>query len=424
MVETFLNILLEMWNVLGQMAVYLLFGFLVAGVLSVLVSPQTVERHLGGKGLLPILKATLFGIPLPLCSCGVIPVATSLRKHGASRGATTSFLLSTPETGVDSIMVTYSLLGTVIAIYRPVVAFIAGMLGGTLVEFFSRNKPDDFSTTANGSCQDACCSLAGKPKHGKLYRIFEHGFFTLPGDIGIHLLVGLLVAGLISALIPPHFFSHSFLGGGIGAMLAMMLLGIPTYVCASASVPMAMALIAKGVSPGAALVFLITGPASNAASIAAIWKIMGPRTAIIYLITLGVTAVVAGMTLDLILVPGDLPAMTPAHVHSMASGLLETTSAVVLLVLLIAPLIYNAWTGRREFRLDRAGKAIILKIAGMTCADCAQSVRDSLSNCTGVIEAKVNLHNGEAFVRGENMDTPDLLRRVRELGFKVEIQQP
>jgi hypothetical protein len=414
------NILREMWAVLGEMSIYLLFGFLVAGILSVLISPQTVERHLGGKGIWPVIKATLFGVPLPLCSCGVIPVATSIRKHGATRGATTSFLMSTPQTGVDSILVTYSLLGGIFAIFRPVVAVITGIIGGALVDFFDHRRPD--KTSELPKCDGDCCSLE-RPKRGKLYRAVHHGFVVLPEDIGLNLLVGLLVAGLIAVFVPPDFFAGTFLAGGIGAMVVMMLIGIPTYVCASASVPMAMALLAKGVSPGAALVFLITGPASNAATIATIWKIMGRRTTVLYLLTTAVTAIGAGFALDAIFTFAHVSITQQIAGQEMLPEMFKSLSSIVLLGVLIGPKTWQWWQARRHIALDREAKAVILNIAGIHCCECAESVENAILSCNGVSQAKVHLQTGKAVVYGDNIDLDCLHRTIRELGLTVSVDE-
>ena len=266
----------KFWTVLCQMAPYLLFGFLVSGVLSVLISPKLVEDHLGRGGIMPVLKAALFGIPLPLCSCGVIPVAAALRKHGAGKGATTAFLLSTPQTGVDSIFVTFSLLGPVFAVFRPLVALVSGVLGGAVV---SISGEEDMHENEALKCTGECCS-AGSPKRSILSRIMQFGFITMPADIGKSLLLGIAIAAVLAAVIPENYFA-AYLGRGPLAILVLMLLGIPVYVCATASVPVAAALIVAGVSPGAALAFLMTGPATNAAAITTVWRIMGKRTAII-----------------------------------------------------------------------------------------------------------------------------------------------
>ncbi len=309
------------------MSPYLLFGFFVAGLMAMFVSRRMVERHLGGSGVMPVFKASLFGVPLPLCSCGVIPVAMSLSKQGASKGATIAFLLSTPQTGVDSILVTYSLLGPVFAIFRPVAALVTGLVGGILVNLFG-NRPEAAGRRLEGKDPqpDPVVPL-GKRIVGGL----KHGFVTLPRNIGKPLLIGLAVAGVISALVPDDFFADR-LGKGLPAMLVMMLIGIPIYVCASASVPVAAALILKGLSPGAALVFLMTGPATNAAGLATIWNTLGRRTAIVYLATVAVCSLLGGLLLDAIVQSVDIHAGT--HVHNMGPGLIQQASAVVLLAIL------------------------------------------------------------------------------------------
>jgi len=270
---------------------------------------------------------TLFGVPLPLCSCGVIPVAMSLSKQGASKGATVAFLLSTPQTGVDSILVTYSLLGPVFAIFRPIAALVTGFVGGVLVNVFGA-RPEAAGRRLEGKDPqpDPVVPL-GKRIVGGL----KHGFVTLPRNIGRPLLIGLAVAGVISALVPDDFFADR-LGKGLPAMLVMMLIGIPIYVCASASVPVAAALILKGLSPGAALVFLMTGPATNAAGLATIWNTLGRRTAILYLATVAVCSLLGGLLLDAVVQGVDIHAGT--HGHNMGPGWVQHASAVILLAIL------------------------------------------------------------------------------------------
>ncbi len=345
---------MDFWTTVAEMSPYLLFGFFVAGLLSLLVSRRMVERHLGGRGVWPLLKATLFGIPLPLCSCGVIPVSMSLHKHGASKGATVSFLLSTPQTGVDSILVTYSLLGPLFAVFRPLVALVTGMVGGLLVNLFGQGSDDRGQKTENGgrktqdggrqnppsatsdSREQAAELVDGDPdailSWGQRFRdAMKYSFVTLPRDIGKPLLIGLAVAAAISALVPDDFFAER-LGRGLPAMLLMMAVGIPIYVCASASVPVAAALITVGLSPGAALVFLMTGPATNAAGLATIWNTLGRRVAILYLLTVAGCALAAGITLDLIVGRIDIAAMS--HAHEMIPPLVQNLSAILLLALL------------------------------------------------------------------------------------------
>jgi uncharacterized protein len=326
------SIVTDFWVTVTEMSPYLLFGFLVAGILSMLISQRLVERHLGGRGIWPVLKASLFGVPLPLCSCGVIPVSMSLHKHGASKGSTIAFLISTPQTGADNIFVTLSLLGPVFAIFTPVATFVTGVIGGLLVNLFSPSSQDGHPVPPK--CTDECC---GGAENRKIARGLKFAFVTLPRDIGGAMLVGLVIAAFISVLVPDDFFAEK-LGTGIFAMLVMMALGIPMYVCATASVPIAAALILKGLTPGAALVFLMTGPATNAASFVTIWKILGRTTAITYLATIAGCALLGGILLDYIAVsvsPG-----TVAHYHGwMLPPLVKNISAVTLLAVLVFALL-------------------------------------------------------------------------------------
>lgn len=326
MLDVLRQIVVDFWAVFAEMSPYLLFGFFVAGLLSMLVSRRLVERHLGGGGVLPLFKAAIFGVPLPLCSCGVIPVSMSLHKNGASGGSTISFLLSTPQTGVDSILVTYSLLGPIYAIYRPVVALLTGVIGGILVNLFGKRAP--VPPEADAEAGD-CPTVPTWRK--KFLDGMKYAFVTLPRDIGKPLLIGLVIAAIISALVPDDFFTE-YLGHGLLAMLVMMAVGIPIYVCASASVPVAAALILKGLSPGAALVFLMTGPATNAAGLATIWNTLGRRTALLYLATVAGCALAAGTLLDLLVYGMEIDVVK--HTHRMIPPLVQNLAAFALLALL------------------------------------------------------------------------------------------
>lgn len=276
------------WSVTAQMAPWLLLGFLMAGLLSIYISPRWLERHLGGRGMGPVFKAALFGVPLPLCSCGVIPVAASLRRQGASPAATTAFLISTPQTGVDSIAVTGALLGPVMALFRPVAALVTGVLGGGLVAAGERQAKTAGSQPA-GPVETT--------EAGRLRQALRYGFESLPRDIGKPLLIGLLLAGLITAVVPAGTFA-GLLGEGLVPILIMMAFSIPLYVCDTGSVPLAAGFIHAGVSPGAALSFLIAGPTTNAAALATLLKILGRRNTVLYLATIAGSAVGGGLLLD------------------------------------------------------------------------------------------------------------------------------
>jgi uncharacterized membrane protein YraQ (UPF0718 family) len=236
--------------------------------------------------------------------------------------------LSTPQTGVDSIFATLSLLGPVFAIFRPVTAFVTGIIGGTLVNVFDREKED--LNRPKEDCSDECCSSSNKTS--RIFRGLKYGFVTLPRDIGKAMLIGLVIAACISVLVPKDLFAEKLLGTGIFAMVVMMFLGIPVYVCATASIPVAAVLILKGLTPGAALVFLITGPATNAAAFTTIWKALGGRAAIVYLFTVAISALGAGILLDMMF--PDLGPSVRTHLHQMEPSILGHISAVVLLAVL------------------------------------------------------------------------------------------
>jgi hypothetical protein len=341
------RIITESWLVLGQMAPYLLLGFLVAGVLSVCISPAWIERRLGHRGLGPVLTASLFGVPLPLCSCGVIPVSASLRRHGASRAATTAFVLSTPQTGVDSIAVTYALLGPVFAVFRPLVALATGVLGGALVQWLA---PTDEPGPSTGPALDerakACRSGGGccqeRPTRNAVLRALEYGLLTLPRDIGGALLLGVLVAGAMAALVPPDSL-EAYIGGGMLSILLLMAAGVPIYVCATASVPIAAGLIHVGASPGAALAFLIAGPATNAAALTTAWKVLGRRAAILYLLTVAGSAFGCAILLDWLIptLGAAIPQFgTPTDGHAQRAWLSNLGAIAMLAVLTLS---YAGW---------------------------------------------------------------------------------
>jgi len=434
-----LSIVTASWNMLVEMAPYLLLGFTVAGLLSVLISPRWVERHLGDRGLGQVFKASLFGVPLPLCSCGVIPVGASLRQHGAGKGATTAFLLSTPQTGVDSIAVTYALLGPFLAVVRPVAALLTGFLGGSLVYALDRNDDEqpveEIPTEACSSGSD-CCETEEAPGKKTLLDGLTYGLVTLPRDIGRALVVGILLSGVISALIEPRAL-EAYLGGGVWPMLAAMAVGIPLYVCATASTPIALSLIHAGLSPGAALVFLITGPATNGATLTTLWRVLGRRSVLIFLLTVAVGALATGFTVDALVASELVPssAMTPAavttttgHEHhgdeSGVGGWFGRGCAILLILLLVNalwPQPQPMGRGDLEMKTTSDVDTMELTVAGMRCNGCVESVTRALNECSGVEGATVDLAAGRASVRGVGFDRSLLADKIRALGFEVEV---
>lgn len=404
---------LGVWQVLLASAPFLLFGLLVAGLLHVLVPKRSLARWMGGEGLAASARAALIGIPLPICSCGIVPVAVALRRRGASRPATLAFLITTPESSADAIAVTWGLLGPVMAIVRPVVSFVTAMVAAAVAIVIPDRpaEPDAAGSAASLPPEVGC----GHPGHGHTHhdpahdleedegyvgwRVFAAslrrslaGFFdprrageaaaevdaTAPepdpaspvpppfsqivaavsrrafvdyvDDLVFWLLLGLLAAGAITAWMPPDRVA-GLNGGGIalGPMLALLAIGIPMYICASASTPIAAALVAKGVSPGAALVFLLAGPATNAASMALIGRHLGRSFLQIYLASIAATTLACGIALDLAVAAFGLK--ISGTVASEAQGVpafLQFLAALVLVILMVRRLAAGAWRSGRE----------------------------------------------------------------------------
>lgn len=310
-----------------MMAPWLLFGFFAAGVLSVFFSPDYIYKHMGKPGLKSIIKAALFGIPLPLCSCGIIPVTTALKKQGAGNGAAASFLISTPQTGIDSFFATYSMLGWVFTIVRPVTALVTAVFGGLLIERFGSSETA--AATAKTSNPTANPDAVRPYGWRSMITVFHYGFVKLPGKLSGALLAGLLLAALIQLLVPADFGAR-YLQSDWLAIPAMLLFGIPLYVCSTASIPIALSLIVKGISPGAALVFLVTGPATNITTITTMSKVLGGKTLVIYLLSVIAGAVAAGIILNFFDL--QLPLAEQMRTEGeMRLTLLQQACAVILL---------------------------------------------------------------------------------------------
>lgn len=301
-----LKALLEAWHLLLESSVYILFGLLISGLLRVFLSPHSVAKHLGRGRFRSVFKAALLGIPLPLCSCGVLPAAAGLRRQGANKGATAAFLISTPESGVDSIAITWGLLDPVMTVARPVAAFTTAAAAGITENLMdagaeASEMTPDYSCPVDGCCEGYDCPPEEHSRHHtfseKMVAGLKFALTDVWGDIASWFFVGLLLAGLITALVPEAVMGR-FLGGGVSSMLLMLAVGIPLYICATASTPIAAALILKGVSPGAALVFLLAGPATNVTSLTVLLGILGKRATAVYLAMIALFTVLFGLAVD------------------------------------------------------------------------------------------------------------------------------
>jgi len=323
-----------------------LLGILVAGILRVVLNPTTIFNHLGRGRFSSVIKAAFFGVPLPLCSCGVLPAAASLKKQGANKGATSAFLISTPESGVDSIAITYALLDPIMTVVRPIAAFVTAMAAGFLENIIEQPQKveehkKDLSCPIDNCCDGIDCDPREHRNHHSLMEKvtagIKFGIVDVWGDIVIWFFAGLVIAGVITALIPDELMTK-YLGGGIHSMLIMLVVGVPLYICATASTPVAAALILKGVSPGAALVFLLAGPATNVTSLSVLYGILGRKSAFRYLAVLSLFAVLFGLAVDQIYrFSGIVPQAVIGEASEVVPYFVKQLGAIFLLFLSVQP---------------------------------------------------------------------------------------
>jgi uncharacterized membrane protein YraQ (UPF0718 family) len=345
-----IELLENIWAVFLDTAFWLLIGLLAAGFIKSYISEETMRRWVGGRGIGAVSRAALFGAPLPLCSCGVLPAAIGLHRSGASKEATVSFLISTPETSVDSVAVTYALMGPVMAIYRPIAALVSAMVTGLMTALVNNEAVE--TRTAKAEEASACCHaepVEEKPsccaakevvvekQPNRFFQSLRYACSELLDDISGWMAIGIVIAGIMLTFIPPGWLAEW--GQGLAAMLIMLVVGIPMYICAVASTPVAAGLLLTGVSPGAVLVFLLVGPATNIASFALVRKELGMKVTLVYLLGISVVSVGMGVLLEVLL--GQMNWQIDARLgeaHTMLPDSLAIGSAVLLIFLAISPL--------------------------------------------------------------------------------------
>jgi len=404
-------------SMLNGMSPYLLLGFLIAGVLHAFVPSAIYSRYLAGTGLRSVATAAAFGIPLPLCSCGVLPTAVALRRSGASRAASTSFLIATPQTGVDSIAATYSMMGLPFAILRPVAALVTSLIGGLAVGHWERKGTLDDVLT------EASYEFSELPKGfwNKVVETFRYGFFDMMQSIGRWLLLGLIVATLITVLLPDDFFS-TYARWPFLNMFIIVLVAVPMYVCATGSIPIAAALMLKGMSPGCALVLLMAGPAANVASMFVVNKAFGRKATIVYLLSIIGGAMGFGVLVDCW--PGlreTFVAALPCHVmhHGMhGASWFSTVCSIFLLGMIVVALCTKYWKSH-QINHNKTTAMKEFKVKGMMCPHCKANVEKGLAALPGVEKVTVDLAKGTALVEGS---VPDqlVIDCIEDLGYQYE----
>ncbi len=474
--DSVITFIKEFITLFSEMAPFLLLGFLLAGILHVWVPNHVYVPKISKPTFKSVLWAALFGVPLPICSCGVIPTSIALRREGASKGASVSFLISTPATGVDSILATYSLLGLPFAILRPIAAFVTAMFGGVLTNIVSRGEADGVAVVAHkeshdhehehcecgaSACSAECADLSENSKKSfvrKIGETIEYGLVNMVGDVSKWLMIGLLLGALISAFVPNELFL-ALREYPILCMVCVLLLAMPMYTCATGSIPLALALVAKGITPGAALVLLMAGPATSIASMLVVGKAFGKRTLAAYLFSIAFGAMFFGFIVDTFFMDTFLTAMLPhgsaeCHGHG-ALGVFDYVCAGLLAAFMIyAKFAHKGCDGHcgcgccdehdhcdcdhdhdeehehchcchehdeehdhdhHEYRSEPASKTY--RVNGMSCSHCKSCVEKAAFALEGVVFAVANVAKKELVIEG-SVDESALKTAIEEAGFE------
>ena len=469
----------EFITLFSEMAPFLLLGFLLAGILHVWVPNHLYVPKISKSNFASVLWAALFGVPLPICSCGVIPTSIALRKEGASKGASVSFLISTPATGVDSILATYSLLGLPFAILRPIAAFVTALFGGVFTNIATRGEEENVRTKAetvdfddcdtdhhcgcghpessSGQVRDHCgcgdehhghCGCGLRDVHQmtfgqKVAETFRYGLVNMVGDVSKWLCIGLVLGALISAFVPNELFL-TLRDYPLLCMLAVLVLAMPMYTCATGSIPLALALVAKGITPGAALVLLMAGPATSIASMLVVGKAFGKRTLVAYLLSIAVGAIGFGLIVDTFFMDTFLSAMLPhgsaeCHGHG-ALGVFDYICAGLLAVIMIYAKLVNRGghcgcgdhCGHEscgcghchpETSSGQAQEPVVktYRVNGMSCSHCKACVEKAVRELDDVLFAEADVSRKELLVKWHDEDDIDetaLKKAVEDAGFE------
>ena len=421
--------------IVNEMSPFLLLGFLIAGVLHVFVPKSFYRKYLSKDNKFSVLWAALLGIPLPLCSCGVIPTAIGLKNEKASDGAVASFLIATPQTGIDSILATFSLMGLGFAVLRPVAALVTGICGGILINRYAARKTADITCAAETNVNTA----NDKPDIMKrIKNVLHYAFVEMFQSIGLRLLVGLLLAALINVAVPDDFFLK-FGSQPLLQMLVILIIAIPMYICSTGSIPIAAALIIKGLSPGAALVMLMAGPAVNLASILVVKKSLCGKFTLIYLSTIIIGSILFGFLTNALPLFNNTESLVNVHstvasccapaenccnaVQSCCNtetaadthaSLFNIICSVILVILIINAIVMNLFSKFKKPQISEG--SAVYTVEGMNCSHCKAAVEKAAMNTHGVQTATADVAAKSLTVTG-NPDEKQLKNNIEQAGF-------
>ena len=417
-----LKYFIELRHVLFELSPWLIFGMFVAGLLHVLLPPGFIHRSLGKKGFFSVVKASALGVPLPLCSCGVIPAAMGLKKDGASNGAALGFLISTPQTGIDSIMVSASFLGLPFALFKVVSALVTGLIGGIITNFVERSEPDVASPPITVSENDKISTTFNK----KFIELFRFGYGRVLRDIYGWIIIGILIAALIGTIVPDNYFAQYSWMQGLSGMILMLLISLPLYICAVASVPIAAGLIAAGLPVGSALVFLLAGPATNVATIGAVYKGFGRRVTVIYLTTVISMSVILGWAFQSLISPETAHAAIE-QVHFIPIWLSGSFSVILLILFSWFSVSDFSTFVKRQFLSSRMKESDMkkteLNVNGMTCPNCVAHVKRAIESTGGISDVDIELESGRVSISGESNDSDIFIKAIEDAGYSAKKAQ-
>lgn len=410
--------IIAVWQLLCQMAPFLLLGFAFAALLYAFVPPTLLNRLTGG-GVRSVFVASVIGTPLPLCSCSVLPTALAFRERGASDGATASFLIATPITSVDSVAVTYAFFGWFFAVFRLLASLVVAILVGLVSHTSSSSNRPRKQTIS--PCQ--FCKRFEEHRHGFGERVakgLSYGFQKLPYEIGRWILLGIVFGGLLTVVLPKETLVR-YAGSGVLPLLVMLGVGIPLYVCSTGSVPIAAALVSGGFSVGSALVFLLVGPATNLSAILALWRVLGRRFILVYLLTLIITAFMVGYLFDAVFAEIAAPAITQKM--RMELSLFDKVSALALLGLLLGAHLIGGLkkTKKEDKKHTTENMKTGLLVKDLKCEACATAIRNALLALEGVDDVSVDLKTRLVQVyHSSPIERKILIDAVRNTGYRVD----
>lgn len=418
-----INFFDKVWILFIEMSPYLLLGITFVAILDLFVSKSFIAKQVSKNNIWSIIKTAIFGVPLPLCSCGVVPTSVYLKKSGASKPSIVSFLISTPQTGIDSIIATYGMLGPIFAIFRPLAAFAMGIIGGVVTMLFQNSTEEKDTRLVNLNFSEISLVDHNNNFLRRVRKSLRYAFIEFIDDISTQFLIGLIIAGAIAYFVPDDFFASYLKNNEALGLIGVILFAIPMYVCATASIPVAVSLMMKGFSPGIAYVFLVAGPVTNAASMIILSKVLGKKLLTLYVATVIFLSIIFGMILNWIfLISGVDPHSQMNHLHLHSHGSAFNYSdyfyASIFIILLLSSYyrkIYGKIVGGKM--PTKEANAKVFKIEGMTCNHCVMNVEKAIRDVLGVKDVEVNLAGGTARVEGE-FSVEEIKSAVESIGYK------